>query len=36
LGTFANSSTMMFSPADGNDWVLVLDDASANLPAPGT
>jgi hypothetical protein len=36
LGTFANSGTMMFAPPDGNDWVLVLDDANAALPAPGS
>jgi len=36
LSTFPNNSTMMFTPPDGNDWVLVLDDAGANLSAPGT
>ena len=36
LGTFPNSGTQNFTPPDSNDWVLVLDDASANLPAPGT
>ncbi|HUK51812.1 MAG TPA: putative collagen-binding domain-containing protein, partial [Candidatus Binatia bacterium] len=36
LGTFANSGTMMFTPPDSDDWVLVLDDAGAALPAPGT
>ncbi len=36
LGTFANTGLMMFTPPDSNDWVLVLDDAGANLPAPGS
>jgi hypothetical protein len=36
LGTFANSGSRSFTAPDGNDWVLVLDDASANLTAPGT
>ena len=36
LDTFANTGTLMFTPPDHNDWVLVLDDASANLPAPGS
>ena len=36
LGTFPNSGTRAFTPPDGNDWVLVLDVASAKLPAPGT
>lgn len=36
LGTFSNSGTHTFTPADGNDWVLVLDLASAGLAAPGT
>lgn len=34
-GTFANSGTQTFTPANGNDWVLVLDLQSAGLPAPG-
>ncbi|MGA8223694.1 MAG: DUF4038 domain-containing protein, partial [Candidatus Acidiferrales bacterium] len=34
LGTFPNSGTQSFTPPDSNDWVLVLDDASAGLPAP--
>jgi hypothetical protein len=33
---FANSGTITFTPLDSNDWVLVLDDASANLSAPGS
>jgi hypothetical protein len=36
LGTFANKRKRTFTPADGNDWVLVLDLDSAALPAPGT
>ena len=34
LGIFSNSGTQNFRPPDSNDWVLVLDDANANLPAP--
>ncbi len=36
LSTFTNSGTQTFTPTDGNDWVLVLDLASAGLAAPGT
>jgi hypothetical protein len=36
LGTFSDSGMMMFTPPDGNDWVLVLDDANAGLPSPGS
>jgi Protein of unknown function (DUF4038)/Putative collagen-binding domain of a collagenase/Immunoglobulin domain len=36
IGTFSNSGAQNFTPPDSNDWVLVLDDASANLPAPGS
>jgi len=36
IGTFPNSGTQNFTAPDGNDWVLVIDDASANLPAPGS
>ncbi len=36
----ANSGTAAFNPpgdpAPGNDWVLVLDDAARNFPAPGS
>jgi len=35
IDTFPNSGTRNFIAPDRNDWVLVLDDASANLPAPG-
>jgi Protein of unknown function (DUF4038)/Putative collagen-binding domain of a collagenase len=36
LGALTNSGTRTFRPPDGNDWVLVLDLKSANLPAPGS
>jgi hypothetical protein len=36
IGSYANSGTRNFTPPDPNDWVLVIDDASANLPAPGS
>ena len=36
IGTFPNSGWQSFTAPDGNDWVLVIDDASANLPAPGS
>ena len=36
IGSYANSGTRIFTPPDSNDWVLVIDDASANLPAPGS
>ena len=35
LGTFTNSGTDTFTPPDGNDCALILDLASANIPAPG-
>lgn len=35
IGTFSNTGTHNFTPPNGSDWVLILDDASANLPAPG-
>jgi Protein of unknown function (DUF4038)/Putative collagen-binding domain of a collagenase len=34
-GMFATDGTMDFTPPGEGDWALVLDDASANLPAPG-
>ena len=34
IGTFANSGTKTFTAPSSSDWVLVLDDASVNLPAP--
>jgi hypothetical protein len=36
IGSFANTGTQNFTPPDGNDWVLVIDDANANLGAPGS
>jgi hypothetical protein len=35
IGSFANSGPQNFRPPDSNDWVLVIDDAAAGLPAPG-
>jgi hypothetical protein len=36
LGTFPNSGFRKFTPPDANDWVLVIDDAHANMRPPGT
>jgi hypothetical protein len=40
IGAFANQGVHAFtppgSPAPGNDWVLVVDDAARNFSAPGT
>jgi len=36
IGSYANSGTQNFRPPDSSDWVLVIDDAGANLPAPGS
>ncbi|MGH9957792.1 MAG: glycoside hydrolase family 140 protein [Pyrinomonadaceae bacterium] len=36
INTYPTSGTTTFTPPDANDWVLVLDNASLNLPAPGT
>ncbi len=36
MGTVPNTGPMLFTPPDSNDWVLVLDDAFAALPAPGS
>jgi hypothetical protein len=35
IGTYATSGSRRFTPPSGGDWVLVIDDASLNLPAPG-
>jgi hypothetical protein len=36
IGDFADFGTRDFTPPDSNDWVLVIDDANANLAAPGS
>ena len=36
IGTYANMGSHNFTPPDSHDWVLVIDDASANLAAPGS
>jgi hypothetical protein len=36
IGTFANTGTRNFTPPGSNDWVLVIDDASATLAVPGS
>lgn len=36
IGNFANFGMRDFTPPDSNDWVLVIDDANANLAAPGS
>jgi hypothetical protein len=36
INTFPNSGMRSFTPPDSNDWVLVIDDAGAELPAPGS
>jgi hypothetical protein len=38
IGTFSNYGTQIFSPpapGENLDWILILDDASANYPPPG-
>ena len=40
LGNFENTGTRTFDPpgekSEGNDWVLILDDASKKYPVPGS
>lgn len=36
LGTFTNAGTHVFNPEADEDWVLVIDNADLNLPAPGS
>lgn len=36
INTYATTGTQTFSPADTNDWVLVIDDVAAGYGAPGT
>ena len=35
IGDFATSGSRSFTPPTAQDWVLVLDNAALNLPAPG-
>ena len=35
IGTYATTGSRDFTPPGSNDWVLVIDAAEANLPAPG-
>ena len=35
FGTFPTTGTNVFTPPDTNDWILVLDNAAKNFPAPG-
>ena len=35
-GALATAGTHQFSAPTNDDWLLVLDDADRNLPAPGT
>jgi hypothetical protein len=35
VGDFPTTGSRTFTPPGGDDWVLILDDASLNLPAPG-
>jgi hypothetical protein len=36
IGKYPSVGTRKFTAPDGRDWVLVVDDANAKLPAPGT
>ena len=36
VGMFATTGTQNFTPPDSNDWLLVIDSAALNLPAPGS
>jgi hypothetical protein len=36
LGTFPTTGSRQFMSPTKSDWILVIDDASANLPPPGT
>jgi Protein of unknown function (DUF4038)/Putative collagen-binding domain of a collagenase len=35
IGAYPTNNPATFTPPDAQDWVLVLDDAALNLPAPG-
>ena len=36
IGAFPTVGPQNFTPPDQNDWVLVIDNTAANLPAPGS
>jgi hypothetical protein len=36
IGAFENRGEHAFTPPDQNDWALVIDDAAAKFPTPGT
>ncbi|HYQ44943.1 MAG TPA: DUF4038 domain-containing protein [Polyangiaceae bacterium] len=36
IGTFATTGTKSLTPPGSGDWLLVIDDASLNYPAPGS
>jgi hypothetical protein len=36
IGNFVANGAHEFTPPDAEDWVLVIDSAAANLPAPGS
>jgi hypothetical protein len=36
MGAFSTGGPYVFTPPDANDWILVIDDASLELPPPGT
>ena len=36
IGTYPTSGAHSFTPPSSGDWVLVIDDAARNLPAPGS
>ena len=36
IGTYPTSGARTFTPPSTGDWVLVIDDAALNLPAPGS
>ena len=35
IGSFPTTGSKIFTPPTNDDWLLVIDDASLNLPAPG-
>jgi hypothetical protein len=35
IGVFPNSGYHEFTPPASGDWILVIDDSSANFPVPG-